>query len=125
MFSFEWLKNIYLKRPELPEEIKAEDIQILMFYLSQDLAIKRELNSLFGYLDIAPLHFYKLLWATIPKKNAPFFTKVEKIEKPVDTKWQTAIKQYFNWTSREFEYYKPILETRKQFIINSLGLEEK
>jgi hypothetical protein len=126
MFSFDWLKNIYLKKPEFPQEINQEDIQILLYYLSQDTKSQLELCKLLKFLRITPMHFYKLLWVTIPKQYpVPFFKKVEKIVPLPEENWQQAIKNYFNWTKRELNYYIKFLEPHKELILNSLGLEEK
>lgn len=124
MFDYKLLNSLYYKK-EIPTEITSEELVIILFYLAQDKNMSYILkNTLTYFFVIEPLHFYKLLYYSIPKQNKiPFFKKIEKIVISEDITMNELIK-FFNWNKRDIQLIEPILNKvlDKNIINKELGI---
>jgi len=108
---FDYIKNIYQKNNLKPDEWDMSSNIAVSKWLSKDKdcihIVKKLLHYLF-YLE--PINYYYLLYFNLPKKfNIPYFKKIEK-EEAKENKVYEKIRYILNWSSRELELNKKILD---------------
>jgi hypothetical protein len=108
---FNILKNIYLKNLSDKPIVSQSDLIVINRFLSLDKVNLKYLKILVSYLFyLTPINYFYLLYLVIPKRNkVPYHKNITKI-KIKENKQFNDIQLLLEWSDRELEYYKFILE---------------
>ena len=108
MQFFDIISNLFYKGKEIPE-MNTSWVITLNKWLSRDRhsigCIKRCLPYA---LYIEPIHYYYLLYLSLPKRKPPYIKKLTKV-KEKDNKLLDKVQYILGWSDRELKYNERIL----------------
>lgn len=111
---FDYLKAIYLKDKNLcPQEVDIQLNMTLSKWITFDTSNLNYVKSILPYMFyIQPKNYFILLYTSVSKKDTvPFLKKPEGIKtEEKESELHNRLKKLLQWSDREFELNKSILE---------------
>ena len=110
MKFFDIIKSLYSKDGRIPEIMDRQMATTLSKWVGYDRFSIDYVKKILPYeLYIEPLHYYCLIYLTLPKKSPPFLKKVERAE-PKEDKLLEKVRYVLDWSERELRFNRKILD---------------